>query len=321
MAHEIDMSNGRPNMFYVGAAPWHGLGTRFIEAPKTTEEAMRAGGLAWEVQMRPLFNEMQQLSTHKETFRADTGARLGVVGPKYVPFQNLQAFSFFDPLIQDGSLVYETAGSLQGGRKVWVLAKAKGDAIDIVPGDAVERYVLLSNSHDGTLAIRVGFTPIRVVCQNTLAMSMANKDSKLLRVRHTTNVDDALEQIRDIMNVADASFVATSEQFKALARCNVNAADVRKYVEKVFGIKSEEEATRESKTLATVIALFEGGRGADLGVKGTAWKLYNAAQEAMQYELGRTPEGRLTSLWFGQNAKRNRDALEVAVEMFVNRAA
>lgn len=313
MAHELEIINGEASMFYVGSAPWHQLGHRFI-TPPTTEEALEAARLNWEVGMRPLFNEHGKMSTHKETFRADTMETLGVVGPRYHPLQNTQAFGFFDPLIQDGTLSYETAGALNDGRRVWILAKVKMDNMVITKDDEVESYVLLSNSHDGTMAIRVGYTPIRVVCQNTLSMAIGSQDSRLLRINHTTNADKALAEIRKAMTVANQGFQATAEQYRMLAKYQVSAADLKKYVQIVFDLVDEEERKRDSKVESRVISLFEGGRGNDMpGVKGTLWAAYNAATEYMQYEAGRSVSGRLNSLWFGPNAARNKKALETAM--------
>jgi len=316
MAHDLEMKNGQASMFYVGQTPWHNLGQRFI-TPPTTEDALEAANLNWEVGMRPLFNEKGVKSTHQEIYRGDSGQTLGVVGPQYHPLQNTQAFGFFNPLVQDGTLSYETAGVLQDGKKVWILAKVAGAPIEIARDDVVERYVLLSNSHDGTMAIRVGYTPIRVVCQNTLAMSINATDSKLLRIRHTTNANTALGEIRKVMLMSEGAFQTTAEQYRRLTTMSVNESDLKKYVRLVFGLKSEEDAKRESKAMERVLYLFENGRGNDLpAIKGTAWAAYQACTEYMQYEAGRSEAGRLNSLWFGQNASRNKDALNQALIIF-----
>lgn len=322
MAHELEIGqNGQASMIYVGETPWHKLGQRFI-TPPTTEEVLAGAKLDWEVGTRPLFNEHGVLSTHKETFRKDTGATLGVVGPRYHPLQNTQALNFFDPLVKDGSITYETAGVLNDGKRVWILAKVKREAMVIAKDDLVESYVLLSNSHDGTMAIRVGYTPIRVVCQNTLTMAVGAADSKLLKVTHTTNAERALTEIRKAMVLAEKGFQATAEQFKLLAKYQVNEADLKQYVQVVFDLADESERKRASKAEEAVIRLFESGRGNDLqSIKGTAWAMYNAATEYMQYEAGNSESGRLSSLWFGPNAARNKKALQSAILIAQAKAA
>lgn len=316
MAHQLEIVNNQASMFYVGETPWHKLGQHFL-TPPSTDEALVAAGLNWEVQLRPLFNEQGRKSTHKEIFRCDTNTALGVVGPSYHPLQNTQAFGFFQPLVESGLLAYETAGVLQDGKKVWILAKVAGDPMQIAKDDIVDRYVLLSNSHDGTMAIRVGYTPIRVVCNNTLTMALGSTDSQLLRIRHTTNATTALAEIQKVMKVADASFEATAEQFRRLTQLQVNEKDLDKYIRIVFDLKSEEDQKRESKILGRVIELFEGGRGNDLpSIKGTAWAAYQGVTEYLQYEAGKSEESRLNSLWFGQNAARNKKALNQALIIF-----
>lgn len=227
MAHEIE------TMAYVGETPWHSLGVR-LDNPPTTAEAMAAAGMNWEVATQPLYTRSGVEVTHRATYRVTDGRILGVVGPDYTPLQNADAFSFFDPFLAAGEATIETAGSLKGGRRVWVLAKLNRDPSVIVPGDAIQKYVLLANSHDGTLAGRVGFTPIRVVCNNTLSAAVTGDVSKLLRVRHTKGVKLALEAVRETMNLANATFEATAEQYRGLARKQVNAADLETYIKLVF---------------------------------------------------------------------------------------
>src|SRR6185295_11897446 len=124
----------------------------------------------------------------------------------------------------------ETAGSLRQGKRVWVLAKINRDPLVIKGNDVVEKYVLLSNSHDGTLAVRVGFTPIRVVCNNTLSMAINSEASKLIRIKHTKNVVSNLESVQEIMNLADQEFQATAEQYRMLTRKDINSKDLEKYI-------------------------------------------------------------------------------------------
>lgn len=318
MAHMVE------KMMYVGDAPWHKLGTKFDVAP-TTEEAMRAGGLAWEVNMRSLFNEKDEVSTHRETFRADTGATLGVVGPRYHPLQNVDAFGVFDPLVKSGQLVYETAGSLDGGKKVWILAKAAGGPIVVKGNDIVERYALLSNAHDGTLAIRLGWTGVRVVCANTMAMAINSEDSQLIRIRHSGGAVKAMADLTDIMNVANATFEASAEQYRRLANSPINAADLRRLVKQVFSLTdvTEEGKVKVNEMMGEIVPLFERGRGNDMAeIRGTAWAAYNAISEHLQYfRKARSEENRLKSLWFGDSAAKNKQALIAALEIVADKAA
>jgi phage/plasmid-like protein (TIGR03299 family) len=318
MAHEVE------NIMYVGQAPWHGLGTRFVTAP-SLDEAIVAAGLDWKVTTEPVFSGSQERLPALATRRSSDGSILGVVGPKYSPLQNSEAFDFFKPFIESGEAVIETAGSLRMGKRVFVLAKLKLDPMDIVKGDSVEKYVLLSNSHDGTLAVRVGFTGVRVVCANTMAMAHGDSASRLIRVRHTKNVAENLEGIRAVMNLANQQFEATAEQYRVLASKEINQADLEKYVKLVFNSNKKileaegDTANLNNKRLINSIQpLFEKGLGNDMpGVRGTLWAAYNAVSEHLQYNRGDDAQVRLDSLWFGQGAQLNKRALEVAVMMAV----
>lgn len=313
MAHEVEQ------MMYVGDVPWHKLGTRF-EEPPSLEDAIVAAGLNWKVTTEPVFTGAGEELAALATRRGDNNQILGVVGPKYTPLQNIEAFDFFRPFIDAGDASIETAGSLREGKRVFVLAKLKLDPMEIVKNDAVEKYVLLSNSHDGTLAIRVGFTPVRVVCANTMALAINSKASKLLRVRHTKNVVANLEQIQEVMNLANQEFEATADQFKLLASRDINSQDLEKYVKLVFNptkkiVETGLENVKNQRILNSVIPLFENGRGNDLpGVKGTYWAAYNAISEYLQYERGEE-KNRLDNMWFGVGAELNKKALDVAVQM------
>lgn len=316
MAHEVEQ------MMYVGETPWHKLGKRFIEAP-SLEDAIVAAGLDWTVSTEKVFSASGEVLPALATRRSSDSRVLGVVGPKYVPLQNSEAFEFFRPFIDSKQATIETAGSLRMGQKVFVLAKLNLDPMKIVKGDEVDKYALITNSHDGTIAIRAGFTPIRVVCANTMALAHDSKASKLIRVRHTKNVVSNLESVRDIMNLANAEFEATAEQYRLLASREINQADLEKYVKLVFNTnKKLVEAEGDMSTLNNkrimnaVQPLFEQGRGNNLpGVKGTLWGAYNAINEYLQYERGDDAQVRLDSMWFGPSAQLNKRALEVGIMM------
>lgn len=313
MSHEVEQ------MFFVGATPWHGLGRR-VQPGVSTEDAIRCAGLDWRVGTKPLVTVDGDEVPAVATYRESDGKILGVVGPEYRPLQNAAAFRFFDPFVTSGEASYETAGSLRGGKRVWILAKINRAPSVVVPkaDDKIEKFVLLSNSHDGSLAVRVGFTPIRVVCSNTLALAHGNEASKLIRIRHRSNVLANLEAVREVMNVADAQFEATAEQYRRLAAREINAEDLKKYVDLVFTSPKVDESARPEhhRILSKIVPLFETGRGNDLpGVRGTLWAAYNGVTEYLAYERGRSQDTRLDSLWFGEAANLNRRALDVAIQM------
>ena len=242
--------------------------------------------------------------------RTSDNAFLGIVGPDYVPLQNEDALQWFQPFLDAGEATLETAGSLKGGRHIWVLAKIRDGNMAVGKQDSVAHYILLSNAHDGSLAVRVGFTPIRVVCNNTLTMAHDSKASKLLRVRHTLKLHDNLEHVREIMNVARREFNATVEQYRHLQKRGIDAGGLAKYVRLVFALPDD----GGKDLIPNIVYLFENGRG-NREAGRTYWGAYNAVTEYLNYFRGRTQDNTLSSLWFGESAQVNRRALAVAMKM------
>lgn len=309
MAHQVE------NMMYRGQVPWHGLGT-YLDAPPTIEEGIRAAGLDWTVSLHPLLLKDGRTVEQKAVIRDSDHSILGVVGSHYRPLQNHESFAWFQPFLDAGEMELHTAGSLQNGRKVWILAKFRGPGMEIAEGDVVKKYLLLSNSHDGTNAVRIGFTPIRVVCANTLSLAHSDKVSQLLRCRHTRGIKVTLDLIREVVNVANEEFAATATQYKKLAQCPINRNDFRRYVRKVFGVaENEPVSTRQQRIFDSIERLFDIGRGSDLpSIRGTVWVAYNAVNEYLTYQRGRAGDNRLYSLWFGASAQIDRKALALALE-------
>jgi phage/plasmid-like protein (TIGR03299 family) len=297
-------------MAYFGSAPWHGLGT-----PLTDEDiydwqrACSKAGLDWEAELVPLVTADTHTQVAQRAVRRKSDSRiLGAVGPRYTILQNRAAFQWFQPFLNAKEAALHTAGSLCQGRRVWVLAKLHRDPLIIAPGDEVEKFILLSHSHDGSLAVRVGFTPVRVVCANTLAMAHGSAASQLIRCKHTRDIHHNLDNIRATMNLANQEFEATAEQYRLLARRSINQADLHKYVKQVLQVGES--------VVDQVIALCESGKGNNLlAVRGTYWSAYNGVTEWLSYQRGRSPGNRLNSLWFGDGAALNRRALETAVAM------
>lgn len=312
MAHLVE------SMMYVGKEPWHGLGIPIPEGKKiSVREAIVTAGLDWKVELRHLFTENAHrkitsgLLDYYAVCRTTDDACLGIVGPDYVPLQNEDALNWFQPFLDAGEATLETAGSLKGGKHVWALAKIRDGNMDVGKKDSVAHYILLSNAHDGSVAVRVGFTPIRVVCNNTLTMAHASKASKLLKVRHTQNLLTNLEMVREIMNVARHEFSATVEQYRHLQRRGVDARGLEKYVRVVFSLP-DDKGGRD--LIHNVVYLFENGRGhQEAGC--TYWGAYNAVSEYLNYFRGKTQDNTLSSLWFGESININKQALNVALKM------
>jgi len=315
------MSADVENMFSVKEVPWHKLGSVIQNAP-SIEEGIKLAGLNWKVAMETTHRPDGTLRASKSVIRLSDNKVLGEVGPKYHPLQNEKAFAFFEPFIKSGEVSLETAGSLDGGRKIWVLAQLNRKPLDIGGGDEVRKMLLLTNRHDGVASAMVGFTPIRVVCANTLAAAISATDSALLRVRHTAGIETGLDKIQEMVNTANQQFEATGEMYKAMARYGVSTADVKKYVKLVFYPNiSDTEITERQQTRLTMLTenitkLFETGFGADLkSANGTMWGLYNGMTQYLSHEAKDDSDKRFDSLWFGTNKNVNAHAMSVAVKM------
>lgn len=323
---EINETTGKASFFAVGTPAWHGLGT-VLNAPPTVEEGIKLAGLDWTVKKTPMTAGDIEIPNHVAIIRDSDNKVLGVVGKDYSPLQNVKAFEWFQPFLDSGVAQLEAAGSLFGGRKTWVLAKVTGLAAEVVKNDPVESFILLSNSHDGTSSVKAGYTGVRCVCANTLAMAHNDKTSKLLKVKHKGDVGKTLEKIREIMNVHTQEFQATVEQYRDLAKRPCDVETMKKLVRIVFApanalpegvvVTPGEEEDEDRRNLENkILPLFEAGIGMDIeGVGGTLWGAYNAITEFTTHHRGRNEHTRLNSLWFGDSKRINFKALQEASKL------
>lgn len=316
MAHNLE------SMFSVRQVPWHGLG-HIVENAPTAAEAIKLAGLDWKVKAKPIYQKIgdnfEEIKQKKAMVRSDNDKTLAVLGNSYTPLQNKDAFGFFNKFIEAGTAKFETAGSLQEGKLVWVLASLKKAPIDVGGGDIINKYLLLSNAHDGTMAVRTGFTPVRVVCNNTLTQAHNAKRSNLIRVYHGQNVKQNIDNLAEIVNEIDAKFEATAEQYKFLASKQLNAKDLEKFTNIIFELRpdgKEREVLRAKKMQEQIASLFENGAGSHFKTaKGTAWGAYNAVTEYLTHMSSKDNETRLYGNWFGSGSRKNKEALETITEM------
>ena len=243
---------------------------------------------------------------------------LGVVGPRYAPLQNKDAFAWFQPFLDAREAALHTAGSLRDGSRIWVLAKLNRDPAGDRRGDEVEKFLLLSHGHDGSLAVRAGFTPIRVVCQNTLSMAHGSDASKLIRVKHTKDVLENLANIREVMDLANAEFEATAEQYRLLARKSINQADLRRYVKKVFKVEDDQEGSTRLKNIMEEIVGWPKRAGATT-CRPSGAPLVGLQRRGRVADLQPGPQrGQPAELALVRRRRQpNRHALEVALDMAV----
>lgn len=229
------------SMFYVRETPWHGLGTRVQEAPSSSEALIKAG-LDWNVVQEPIYTETEELiEGYKANMRDSDRKVLGVVTDRYKVIQNQEAFAFTDELLGEG-VRYETAGSLQGGKKVWLLAHMPHEYI--ISGERISPYLLFSNTHDGSGAIKVALTPIRVVCQNTLnlALSQASRSWSMI---HTGNIQNKLQEAKDTLFMAEKYMDNLGKEFETLRMQSMTDKQVMEFIETLLPI--EDNATSQQK--------------------------------------------------------------------------
>lgn len=232
MSHEIE------SFAYAGEQAWHGLGERLDETRLFDVEYLKAHpALAWTCEKLPLFLQDGRQAATSAIVRNTDRKILGEVGPDYTIVQNAQVIDWFRPFLETKAARAECLGSLRGGSRVYMLARFNGEA-EVVKGDAVTSHLLLAHAHDGSMVVNVGFTPIRVVCANTLRMAQDDARSKLLRLRHTQGVHAALDVVQKTIDVASKSFTATIEQYKALAGSKCTDATLDQYVKVVFATRA-----------------------------------------------------------------------------------
>lgn len=323
MAHELCIVNGRTSMMYAGDVPWHRLGTR-LDSPATAQEAMEAAQLDYEVNLAGMTtDEGIPVPGKKAVVRSDTHDVLGVVGDRYQPIQNAECFSFLDAVVADGSLRYETAGALRKGEKVWMLAKLPGHIRVRHSEDISEKYLLLSNSHDGSSALRLHFTSVRVVCANTLTMADREGRGEGITIRHQGNLVAKIRQAREVLGIAARYFDDLSGQFDLLARHHPSYAQVSAYFKAVYPDPEDGSPTRAQNVRNELFRLFESGKGQDIPeIKLTSWAALNAVTEYVDHfrptraksDFDRAAN-RLESSWFGTGSHLKQHAFNLALEM------
>lgn len=297
MAHEIDTTTtGRGAAMYAYQPAWHGLGT-VVGSAQTTADALRIAGLDWDVALTDLVADFGEgmdpryraIATHRATYRTDTMAPLGSVGTRYQPLQNREAFGWLDDVVGEGLAIWDTCGSLRGGRRVWMLAKLPG-TLEITNRDYLEKYTLILNSHDGSGAVLFFPTNIRVVCANTarLAISQYVKAERErgmemgLRLFHTAgSLAGRVEKAKQLLGVVNRAHEGFADTARRLAAQPLSTAEVEGYFDTLVSDRKERSRTKVLDALWGRFHLNtnEGGHGSNL------WTAYNAASEYADHEM------------------------------------
>lgn len=318
MAHTIE------NMAYVGAAPWHQLGSQLPPKQPIEVWAERAG-MNWEICQAQVRYATEQdcggylaFPDQKVLFRSDNKRPLSVVGSRYQVVQPREVLEFYRDLTEISGYELETAGVLKEGKKFWALARIGKEAA-LKGNDLIKGYLLLATSCDGTLATTATPTTVRVVCNNTLTIAL-NEATAAVKVPHSTAFD--AEAVKKRLGVAVSQWDSFMHRMKTLADRKVKNLESANYFRRVLGIPEGEQGADQvaiqERALKRVQELYEGhGHGAELSsAKGTAWGLLNAVTEYVDHERrARSQEYRLDSAWFGHGATLKQRALEQALEL------
>lgn len=317
MSHNIN----ERRMFYYGQEPWHGIGTK-LDNPATAKEAIEAAQLDYPVALKKIKTEDGVIIPDKfATVRNDTGTPLGVVGNLYAPVQNVEAFDFFDSIIGEHLAIYHTAGALGRGERIWILAKLP-ESIRVMKDDVVDKYLLLTNSHDGCSALRMFFTPIRVVCQNTLIAAMSAAKGGI-SIRHTGNIQSKIKEAQRALGIAINFYGEFERSITKFSDRKLSDAESDMYFVSLICSNNEIDAqdlsTRKQNQLDALNVLYHKPEFTD--AQGTLWSAYNAVTRYVDHERtvkNDNMSNRLESIWFGSGAELKSRAFTTAEALLIS---
>lgn len=331
---EFNKRKGTFSMFSRKEVPWHGLG-EVVDSALTSSEAIKLANLDYRVlkgqsyvkypeDLQDRLGKGKKLKNSFITFREDNGVPLGIVGNRYTVVQNESAFNFFDEVVGFKDAIFETAGVLGLGETVFITAKLPKH-IKVGGNDIIDRYLLFTNCHDGTRSVEVLFTPIRVVCNNTLRAALHNAKSKY-KIRHTASAQDRLDEAKIVLNIENTMAEEVQELYRAMTGVRMTDRQVYGYINSMFLTSTEIEkldeglpydevlSTRKKNIIGTTQKYYTEGPGQDMdSAKGTLWGAYNAVTgyyaNAKAYK---DSEAKLQTVVYGDGSKNNNKAFELA---------
>jgi|TARA_B110000977_G_scaffold111869_1_gene145019 phage/plasmid-like protein (TIGR03299 family) len=313
MSHELEIVNGEAQMAYVGDVPWHGLGTK-VDRELTPDQFQKVAGLDWTVEKQPLVTATGIPIKNKQALiRSSDNTVLDVVGKGWNPVQNSEAFEFFHDYVMAGDMEMHTAGSLKDGQMVWALAKTK-ESFELFKGDQTDNYFLFTNPHQFGKSINIRMTPIRVVCNNTLTLSLSQDSDKMVTVNHRKAFDP--DMVKEQMGIAKEKM----EQYKSMAAFlgskRATGDNIIQYFNEVFGAPAKEKVegampftSRNAKIAMENLTTQPGAQFAE----GSWWQAFNSVTYMTDHLQGREGDSRLQSAWYGRNRKVKLNALDKAL--------
>jgi len=314
MAHLVE------SMAYANDTPWHGLGNR-ISTKQPIEVWQREAGMNWSIEEAPVrfiagsadtLGVIHSYPEQKVLYRSDTKSPLSVVSQRYQVVQPREVLEFYRDLTESSGFELETAGVLKGGKKVWALARTN-QSTTFKGNDVVNGYLLLATACDGTLATTAQFTSVRVVCNNTLALSLT-KGAGAIKVPHSTAFNP--QAVKQQLGVTVGAWDSFIYRMKALSDRKVKSNEVEQFFMRVFSDPRNTALGANDRAMKKALAMFNGqGRGAELtSAKGTAFGLLSAVTEFVDHERrARSTDHRLESAWFGGGAELKQKAVDQAL--------
>lgn len=331
MAHEIDMTGGIARVMVAGAPAWHRLGVNVAEA-QTSDEAIKLAGLDWNVEQVPvqavrtvevdgqLVTRTIDIPGKYANIRSDSEAPLAVVSDSYRVFQNREAFDFMDSIVGEKLAMYETAGSLKGGKQVWMMARVPGE-LRATDNDVTLPYILLSNTHDGSQALRMVPTAVRVVCANTLTLALSRSHrTQGVTIRHCESLKERVEEARKAFSIVTKRLQAHGEEMQQMAERKMTSDELAAYFTRIVTTQAPSDTKRKELLNSLATALHHPTNNVD-GIGGSVWAAYNAVSyyaDHMTKVRGsglKADDARLNSVWFGSANELKQLAYNAALDL------
>lgn len=325
MAHNLEIKSNGKASFASTVNAWHDLGV-IVDKAMTSEEAIKLANLDYTVIKKPLFSEFDGVGTvempnYFGMFRTDNNAPLGVVGNRYTIVQNVEAFTFFDEIVGKGLAIFETAGVLGRGERIFISAKMP-DTIRIAgTDDLTEVFVLLTSSHDGSGSIIAAVTPVRVVCQNTLNAALKNTVARVA-IRHTKSVEERLKAASNLLGISQKYVAEVNEAFNHLATKKVSDEVAKALIEQLWATQKIDSTLPDKKDSTRILNIRNGvwesyqtgvGQAANLG---TAWGVYNGVTHYLAHNQNyQSGDARFDSLMNGTSAKKAQEAFDLLIAL------
>ena len=348
MAHDIYENEGKAAFASAREVAWHGLG-QVLDGAMTSRECIREAQLNYEVGLSPMiadinkqfqdtegnrqnpyapdYKKLLDIPNKYATYNKQTGVIYGTVGSKYTIVQNRDAFQFFDSIVGEGKAIYETAGALGQGETVFISAKLPDNIRIGNSDDVIDNYLLLTMSHDGTSAIKALFTPVRVVCANTLSIALGSASNKL-SIRHTASAEDKMKQASKLLNLTIKQQEVASEVFNSIAKIRLSDDKTLDLINKLFmtdeeysdinkGAKAIDVLSTRKSNIITDVAkyTFEDETQLLETTKGTAWGFYNGITGYFAYKKNfKSNEEKMKSNIFGNGQAVINKALSLVTQ-------